>query len=317
MVSLFCRICSLLTLSLLVACSIKGPGLSDLASEQNGQGKILLVNTNSKVERYELAEKSFLSLFSPQEVERLDLGNEDEPVEVLLDLFNDKEYAAVYCIGAKSLGLVDYIDTELPVVFSSVLNWRKFQEHTEYHGVASEVSLVAQLTWFKYFFPELNALGVIYSEENEALVEDARVVASKLNIRLLAEKVSNESEVQNNAETLLPKVQALWLISDPAVLASESRVGSLFKLAKNYRVPVLTFNELFIDIGALLSISADLPTMSRQAAMLLKSVLLDGPKAESVVYPAGSRIILNQKTLESTDLKINEDALESLSDIRY
>lgn len=318
MLKITAKLCSVMIMLSLVACANNGSKeLSEQLPPLETVGrKVLLVNANRQIERYQIAEQSFSSLFGKSELTTLDLMNEREPLELLLDQLNTETYKAVYCIGAKSLGLIDYIDAGLPVVYSSVLNWRKFHNNIDYYGVASEVSLVAQLTWFKYFFPELQKVGVFYSEKNEALIMEAKDVAKSLGMTLLAEEVELNSDFQGKAGELLPDVQALWLISDLAVLAPETRVQTLFDLAKAKHVPVLTYNELFIEMGALLSIEADLPTTGRQAALLMRDVLNNGPKLQSVTYPAGSRIILNQTTLESSGLNINEDALDSLSDIR-
>lgn len=298
----------------LVACANMKSSTPPLSK---GVSKILVVNTNAGVERYQAAEASFLPLMNDLEIDRVDLGGVREPVELLQDQLNSDTYQAIYCIGAKALGSLDYLSVDTPLVYSSVLNWRRFESREAYHGVASEVSLKAQLTWFKYFFPELQRVGVIYSENNEALILEAQQVAKGLNMTLVSEKAVLSSDFQEGAERLLSDVQALWLISDLAVLSSESRVDQLFSMAKRKRVPILTYNELFIDMGALLSISADLPTTGRQAALLMRDALINESQVEPIVYPAGSRIILNQATLQASDLRLNEDALDSLSDIRY
>jgi putative ABC transport system substrate-binding protein len=285
--------------------------------QQADEHRVLVVNTNTQIERYRIAEESFLSLFNEEQIETLDLGNELEPLEFLQDKINTADYDAIYSIGAKSLALIDYIAPEVPVVYSSVINWRKFSSEPRYYGVASEISLVAQLTWFKYFFPDLKSLGVIYSKKNAAKISEAQRVAESLNINLVSRQVKVGEKLDAVSEDLSAQVQAIWLISDLAVIASEDRVNSLFELTKRKRLPVLTYNDIFIEMGALLSISADLPTMGRQAALTMREVLNNRSEIDSVIYPAGSSIILNQTALEESDLKINEDAMDSLNDIRY
>lgn len=303
-----------------VACSsIESRSEQDNASyESSERQRILLVNTNARVERYSIAESSFSSLFDQNDIKKLDLASDSEPLELLLDELNTGSYDAIYSIGAKSLALIDYIAPEIPVVYNSVLDWRRFQGNESYYGVASEISLIAQLTWFKHFFPELQSLGVIYSETNSGLISEARALAERLGIDLLAVQVEKGRDVHQEAANLMSEVQALWLISDIAVLSSEERVKQLFELADRNRVPVLTYDDLFIQMGALLSIAADLPTMGRQAALIMRDVLMNNQsQIKPIVYPAGSRIILNQATLEESGLPINEDALDSVNDIRY
>ena len=278
--------------------------------------KVLIVNANAQVERYRVAEEAFVALFKQEKVESLDLAKDIEPLELLLDQLNANDYDAIYCIGAKSLGLIDHIAPDVPVVYSSVIDWRKFQNSPGFYGVASEISLAAQLTWFKHFFPGLESVGVIYSEKNAALISEAKELADSLNINLIAKEATVSGGTQELAENLMANVQAFWLISDLAVLSSGDRVDKLFKLAKSKQVSVLSYSDLFVDMGALLSISADLPTVGRQAALIMKSLLRKDFSGDNITYPAGSHLILNAKRLESSTLKLNEYALDSVSEIR-
>jgi len=276
---------------------------------------ILIVNTNSQIDRYEIAETSFTESLSNTKIRVLDLGDEHRPVDALQDTLNESDYDAIYAIGAKALGSVDYIDPDMPVIFSSVLNWRRFHEQDNYYGIASEVAPKAQLTWFKYFFPEVKKVGVLHSVDNQQLIQDARMSANELSLTLIASEMKAEDTLEKNANTLLDQVDALWLVSDPVVMATTEKAELLFELAHKKGIPVLSYNRFFDDLGALLSITADLATTGRQAALMMKSVLSQRVIEESVQFPAGSRISLNVAKTKAYGIVLNEDALDSVDEL--
>lgn len=309
---------SLLSLILLSSCASTPGGIvttpivsTPIASAPN----ILLVNTNNTVERYQVAQQAFLDTVRNVNVHQLDLAGENSPTEVLQDSFNTHQFDAVYCIGAKALGSVDYLDRDLPVVYSSVLNWRRFAGESNYFGVASEVAPEAQLTWFKYFFPEIRKIGVIYSADNRKLIKDAAVSAENLSLQLVAEEIDSPDRLLDTLARMGTKVDALWLISDPVVVSSSESTQSLFDYANQQNLPVFAYSSFYIELGAVFSISADLPTTGRQAALMMQNLLTRGEPQASVQHPAGTVISLNMGKVRAYQLKLNDAAFDSVNEI--
>jgi len=278
--------------------------------------RILLVNTNRSIERYRIAEASFTASLkhslTTNTIDSIDLKQNPSPIDTLQDLLNAQHYDAVYTIGAKALGSIDYIDPDMPVIFSSVLNWRRFDAQENYYGIASEVASEAQFAWFKYFFPKIKKVGVLYSYNNQMLVQSAQQSARKLNIKLITKEVRSEEQLRDASQTLLSQVDALWLISDPTVLTSTQNTKSLFTMADKQQIPVFTYNEFFVAMGATLSITADLPTTGRQAALMVMNVLKHSTTEKNVQFPAGSSITLNVGKADTYKLDLNDDALDSV-----
>ena len=277
--------------------------------------RVLLVNTNSAVERYAIVEESFQQSLHGAEITSIDLQNDMRPVESLQDHINNNNYDAVYTIGAKALGSLDYISPDMPIVFSSVLNWRRFNDHPNVYGVASEISPQAQLTWLKHFFPGVLRVGVIYSADNVSLINEANKVARQLDISLLAVNAFSSANVLDQAESLLGEVDMLWLISDPKVLSTTDGTKALFKLADSQQKPVFAYSDIFAEYGAVLSVSSDVATTGRQASLIIQQLLSKGRPDREVQFPAGSSITLNLDRVEKYGLNLNEEALESVSRI--
>lgn len=304
----------------LAACSFSPLNPTDLTSGAAGSpalnaAKVLVLNSNQSVERYQIAETSFISGMADKEVQVMDLQGMDKPVEFIQDQLNAQHYDLIYAIGAKALGSVNLIDPDVPVVYSAVLNWRRFKPQDSYFGISSELSPLVQLTWFKYFFPEIRSIGVLYSEENAHMIEEATEVASNLGVKLKAYQIRSQSHLKASFDTLLDDVDALWLVSDSHVLSSVESIKQFFDISGKRQKPVFTYNPVFVEMGAVLSLAADLPTIGRQAALLADELLMRQVPAELIQFPLGSRIILNSQKIREYKMKLNANALDSVDQI--
>ncbi|MFT7373886.1 MAG: putative ABC transport system substrate-binding protein [Oleiphilaceae bacterium] len=295
--------------------SESSPFLVSAKFTKEKQARVLLVNTNRQIDRYKAAEISFIKTLVNTRIHTVNLGQNNQPIETLQDLLNTEHFDAVYCIGAKALGSIDYIDPDMPVIFNSVLNWRQFNSQANYNGIASEVATKAQLTWFKYFFPKIKKIGVLYSTNNHQRILDAKLSAKALALQLITQAVSSETQLDIQAKDVLSKVDALWLISDPSVLVSTDQTKHLFEMAHQANVPIFTYHSFFMAMGATLSITADLPTTGRQAALMMKKALTQPEYKQAVQFPAGSSITLNIKKAEAYKLILNHEALDSVDEL--
>lgn len=311
----------LISIALLSGCATHGEHsypVIEAASEHKqlvkGKKSVLIINSNRSVDRYHTAENVFIETMADYNTVAINLEAETEPVEYLQDLLNAKQFDLIYCIGAKALGSIDYIDPVEPVVYSAVLNWRRFKDHSNYFGIASELSPQVQLTWFKYFFPEINKVGVLYGDKNQALIDEALKTSKNLSLTLKTALLRNNTLLVEEAKALLGSVETLWLISDSNTLSSIKNVETLFELADQVGVPIFSYNPLFMDMGAVMSLVADLPTTARQAALLSIKLLKNTIPAQSVQFPAGSRILLSSDNIKRYKMKLNSDALDSVDE---
>ena len=288
-------------------------------SNANHKPKVLVVNTDDSIHRYHLAQQNFLqTMHSQSAITKVNLQHESNPTELLQDVLNQHKYAIIYCLGAKALGSINYLAPNSPVVFSSVLSWRQFSHIPGFYGVASDIPPKVQLTWFKHFFPSIKRIGVLYSHANSALISTAKKDAIDLGITLSASEIRNSDQIKTKLSRIAPKVDAIWLISDPVVMDSIQHIKQIMKISDEFKKPLLGHNEALGKMGATLVISADLPTVGRQAAIITQK-LMDGtaekPLIQSIQYPAGSHILLNLKRVKRYQLKLNDAALDAVSEL--
>jgi putative ABC transport system substrate-binding protein len=268
---------------------------------------ILIVNSDKSVEKYATIQQEFIAELPTVKIFKINLAQETFQLSDINPLI-------IYAIGSKAYNQV--IDTNKPLIFSSMINWRRFAITADTYGVALELPAEMQLFMYSYLFPDIHTLGVLYSKShNSQWFELAVTQAEEVGLSLYGKAVANASEVSSALKQLLPKIDALWLISDPIVLHNSAQVQQIFDITATVKKPIFAYNTLFTKYGAVLTVAADLPTMGRQAADLAQSILEKQLIDTKIQLPAGSRITLNLKKVREYNININHSALSSVENI--
>ena len=302
-------------LILYCAAIVSGCQSTDPLNNTSASAKVLVVNSNSALPRYSVPEQAFIKQMKEVELLQVDLANDEHPTETLQDTLNAHNVDAIYCIGAKALGSIDYLSPPAPVVYSSVLSWREFQNRAHFFGVTDGVAPAAQLAWFKHFFPTIKSIGILYSETSISVIEDAKQSAQALSLNLMTQELSPGIEREKQISAFIQSVDALWILPDPVVLDSEANTLQLFELAHRLQVPVFAYNPFFMDLGATLSINADLATTGRQAALMVQTLSQSRVPPNQVQFPAGSNVSLNLRNVKQYNMTLDGDALNSVSEL--
>jgi putative ABC transport system substrate-binding protein len=285
-------------------------GATDLAAE-TPTGKVVVVNSDAGIEKYKLAQQAFRESF-PGEVSVVDIAHLTE--RQALRAIRAEAPTALYGIGAKASVAVTKASRGKPVVVSSVINWNRLPEVRSpgVHVVANELPSQTQLTLFRYFFPGVKRVGVLYSRDyNRQWLAGAVAAGKDVGIEVIGVPVRSSRSVDSGLAELLPKVDALWVASDPVVLADEASVRRLFAAIAAARKPSFTYASAFAEFGPTLIVAPDVPTIGRQAAGILKARGNGG--AKEVQSPAGSEIILNLGAVRDYGLQLNEEARDSVN----
>jgi len=301
---------NIFNLLFIVLCSVSSCRQEVLPSKPEG---ILIVNSDKSVEKYITIQQEFETELSKVKITEVNLAKES-----LQNKVADINPFLIYTIGSKAYNQVITTVKNKPLLFSSMINWRRFDITANTYGVALELPTEMQLFMYSYLFPDIRTLGILYSKKhNSQWFEAAVVQAEEVGLSLYGKAVSNTAEISQELTKLLPKVDALWLISDPIVLHSADQVQQIFATTAAVKKPIFAYNTLFTKYGAVLTIAADLPTMGRQAADLAQSILDMQAIAEEdkIQLPAGSHVILNLQKVREYNININHSALSSVENI--
>lgn len=282
--------------------------LVSVSSADEGH-KIMVINSNASIDKYRIAQKEFTKLL-PNPVMEVDLGGEKLKLREIEDLLYDQYPDLVYCIGTKAYLLANKFISDRNIVFTSIIDWQRLPMAEKTCGVSNELSPEMQITLFRYMFPELNKIGVLFSPKyNKHWFKKAEQAAKHMGIQLIGRPLSKKRNIIPELNELLTEIDALWLISDPVILAGKETLADLFKRCDEQLIPILTYHPAFAEYGAMMIISVDHATTGRQAAAMTREVLSNDTVEEKVQSPTGSHIILNLKKADEYGLECGETAL--------
>ena len=96
------------------------------------------------------------------------------------------------------------------------------------------------------------------------------------------------------------------MIADP-VAYTLANVDWIKKRCTRDRLICLGQSRNIAEVGVLLAVEPDMANVGLQAASMAKNILLNrvSPKQIGVMPPLGTRLVLNAKTAETIDLKLN------------
>ena len=277
--------------------------------------KIMVINSNAAVDKYKTAQDEFTKSISTP-VLKIDLGNQKLKLREIEDLLYDQYPDLVYCIGTKAYLLANKFISDRKIVFSSILNWRRLPMAQKTYGISNELNPEMQITLYRYIFPDLKKIGVLYSRKyNKHWFNEAEAVAKEMGVQIIGKSVSKKRDAIPELKELLKEIDALWLISDPVVMGKKETLLKVFKQCDTHKIPILSYHEAFSEYGAMMIVSVDNPTTGRQAAAISQEVLSNDVVNKDVQLPAGSHIFLNLKKANEYGLKYREMALGSVNTV--
>ena len=276
--------------------------------------KVLILNSDASIKRYLTAQALFKAEFAGDTVD-VDLGDRWLTEKDFNKIVKKEQPKIIYAIGSKAYAWANRVDEDVKVVFSSLINWSRLQIDNRTRGIANELQVDMQMTLYRYLFPHLKRVGILYSDEfNREMVRKIEKSAKNMGIKLVKKTVKQPDEVQKSLQSLLPHVDSLWLIADPVVLSGSSTVKNIFAISHRAQIPIISYSDIFINFGASLILSADIPTMAKQVVFHINEIQKGNEsKMQNVVDPAGSNIILNLKKVKEYGLELNHEALSSVN----
>lgn len=226
--------------------------------------------------------------------------------------------ALVFAVGLKAAKAAQLEIVDIPVVYAMVLDPSKYGLTTpNMTGILLEVPIERQLSMIRALLPNLKHIGTLYDPaKTTALVDEARRLMKPNGTELIPLQINSERDVPGGLRTLLPSVDALWLIPDSTVLNDES-LRFILNTALEERVPVVGFSREFARSGALLCLSVNYSDIGRQAGQLSRK-LLDGQLSLPVKpwHPERIETSLNLKTAKFLGIEIPR-GLEQQADELY
>jgi putative ABC transport system substrate-binding protein len=210
---------------------------------------------------------------------------------------------------------------QIPVVFSTVTDpvvTKIVPSLTQSGGYVTGVydlpSVDQQVALLRETMPNLQTLGVVYNpnEENSARILELFEVTAKP-IKIIVAEATSASHVMAAVESLMGKVEAVFIPSDSTV---QSSMEALLKITMNNRIPVFTSDDGSVRMGALAAFADNQYDVGYLAGRRAGSVLsgMDPGKMDVVRIPHQS-LFINMKTAKALNINIPEKVLAKAAQI--
>nr|WP_300004240.1 ABC transporter substrate-binding protein [Tissierella sp.] len=219
----------------------------------------------------------------------------------------------IYAIGTQTAQASKQVTSDISVLFSAVTDPVKAGIVKDWDDVGGNVSgtsdladTESQLKMFKEIDPSIEKIGIIFntSEPNsEVQIATVKELAPAEGLEVITTGVSNINEMAQSLDSLLNKVDALYILSDNMVASSIDLVAN--KLIEKEMISV-SAEESQVGGGILITDGLSYYELGKQTARMAKEILIDkkSPSTMPVERAEKTSIIVNEKTLES--LKLNK-----------
>jgi putative tryptophan/tyrosine transport system substrate-binding protein len=217
--------------------------------------------------------------------------------------------SVILSIGMDALEKVKGIE-DVPVVFMMTPGPKTIPESGKgmnFTGVRMNIAQEEQISLFLKAVPSIKAIGMIYNPDKTGYFAQRAIDAcKKAGINLIAKEVSDPRESPPAIKAMEGEIDGFWMLPDSSLFTSET-IEYLFLFSIGNRVPILTFSEIYLESGALISVGVDSFDMGAQAGSMAKEILAGKPPSSIPSVDAKKEVVsINAKTSEKLGIHIDE-----------
>ncbi|MFY9370526.1 MAG: ABC transporter substrate-binding protein [bacterium] len=311
-----------------------GPGAQGEQGEPAGEGEGILQIGISQIDEHpalDAASQGFMDGL-------IELGYEEgkdvefifksaqgdiDSCRTIAEMFKENQVDLILAVATPNAQAAANVISDIPIVITAVTDpvvaglaqslerpGGNISGTTDMNPVEEQVALV------KRFLPEAKTLGIMYNagEDNSVVqVEIAREAASKVGLELVEATVTNKSEVNQAAMSLVGRVDAIYVPTDNTVAAA---ISTVVKVATPAGVPVFGSERAHVEQGGLATFGIDYYLLGKQTARVAHEIFQGRNPGEIPIE--GSRdlkLIINKTAAAELNLTIPEELLAEADEI--
>jgi putative tryptophan/tyrosine transport system substrate-binding protein len=215
----------------------------------------------------------------------------------------------ILAIGLDALRAVKDL-SRLPILYTMVLNPEPVRKDApNITGVSMNIPPEKQLDIVLKVLPGRTRIGLLYDpEQTGSFVARNQKAAAAAGIRIVARVVKTAREVPFALTQMDVIPDVLWLLPDLTVIAPET-VEFLFNFSLAHKIPVISFSEKYLTLGAFMSISLDVFELGRQTGEMA-NMILDGRSLKQIPPAEAQKAVvtINRTVAEKLGIPIGDAA---------
>lgn len=232
-------------------------------------------------------------------------------------LVNDQS-DLILAIATTAAQAVANVTQDIPVLFTAVTDPVDAKLVADYDAPGGNVTgssdltpVKEQIALIKQIVPDVESIGMLYSssEANSVFqINLAKAAAEELGIASVDASISNSNEIQQVTQSLVGKVQAIYIPTDNMLAAGMSTVTLVTEPAK---IPVIVGEEGMVNQGGLATYGINYYNLGKLTATQAVQILKDGvaPADIPVAYLTDLNFSLNEEMAQTLGIEIPEELL--------
>lgn len=203
---------------------------------------------------------------------------------------------------------------DIPIVFSAVTDpvsagLVKDLEHPggNVTGISDMTPVARQIALITFLFPEAKRVGTLYNagEVNSVVTNElAKKACAELGLELIEATVASTADVAMAAQSLVGKVDAIYVSTDNTVVSALDAVGSV---CLSNKIPLILADPTTVGKGALCALGFDYYLHGRQTADIVARILKgEKPGDIPVEFAKKLSLLVNSKTVEVLGLSASD-----------
>jgi putative ABC transport system substrate-binding protein len=223
-----------------------------------------------RVQPYEEAVRGFASVCHSR-LQKF-VVSESEGSDVLREIQRIRP-VMILAVGRDALSLVKNIKN-IPILYLMVLNPQGILSgEKNISGVSMHISPEKQLKALQQAVPRMKRIGLVYDPKRTGdFVRDAQRASARMGFTLIVREVHNPKKAPSLITDMKRQIDLFWMLPDATVVTAEVvEFLLLFSLENN--IPLLTFSEKYLEMGAFMSTGIDPFDMGLQAGEMANKIL--------------------------------------------
>lgn len=212
---------------------------------------------------------------------------------------------------------------DIPIIFSAVTDPVEAQLVEDFNAPGGNITGTSDLVAADKIMdlalkitPDIKTIGALYnsSEVNSvSVVDDLKAFAKKNGLKVEEAAVTNSSEIQQAAQSLTGRCDAVFSPIDNTVASAMSVASDVFIKAK---IPFYVGADSMVADGGLATYGINYESLGTETAKMAAEVLKGADTATMAVRVMDDmQAYINQKTADALSIKIPEDVKKEATDL--
>lgn len=226
----------------------------------------------------------------------------------------DPNIKAIYTIATPATQVMIHTESEKPIIFSAVTDPSVLgisHKQSNVTGCRDLINVKKQIDLLEKLCPKVKTLALLFnpSEVNSVILSDImRKELKGRGLNSIDVGIYTEADITTAMRKACTLCDAIIAPTDNLVATT---ISQIVRISKEQKIPLIVSDNLLVEKGALAACGVNYYDSGKQAAALVKNILLKGkrPSDLPISIPQNDKIIINEKTAQYLGISTKDVSL--------